>query len=133
MLSCFSHVRLFATPYTIACPGLSVHGILHARTVAWIAISFSRGSSRPRDQIWVCCIGRRVFSNESAFCIRWPKYRSFSFSINPSNEYSGLISLTIDYFDLLAIQRTFKSLLQDHNLKASILQPSLWSNSQIHT
>ena len=63
----------------------------------------------------------RVFSNESALCIRWPKLRSFSFSISPSNEYSGFISFRIDWFDLLAVQRTFKSLLQHHNSKASIL------------
>ena len=67
----------------------------------------------------------RVFSNESALCIRWPKYWSFSFSISPSNEYSGLISFRIDWFDLLAVQGTFKSLLQHHNLKASILQRSV--------
>ena len=63
----------------------------------------------------------RVFSNESAIHIRWPKYWSFSFSISPSNEYSGLISLRIDWFDLLVVQVTLKSLLQHHNLKASIL------------
>ena len=66
----------------------------------------------------------RVFSNESALHIRWPKYWSFSFSINPSNEYSGLISLRIDWFDLLAVQGTLKSLLQHHSSKASILQCS---------
>ena len=63
----------------------------------------------------------RVFSNESAFHIRWPKYWSFSFSISPSNEYSGLISFTIDWLDLLAVQETLKSLLQHHSSKASIL------------
>ena len=62
----------------------------------------------------------RVFSNESAPCIRWPKYRSFSFSISPSNEYSGLISFTMDWLDLLAVQGTLKSLLQHHSLKASV-------------
>ena len=61
----------------------------------------------------------RVFSNESALCIRWPK--DWSFSISPSNEYSGLISFRIDWFDLLAVQGTLKSLLQHHSLKASIL------------
>ena len=77
----------------------------------------------------------RVFSNVSVLCIRWPKYRSFSFSISPSSEYSGLISFRIDWFDLLAFQWTLKGLLQHHNLKASILQlsPFLWSNSHIHT
>ena len=59
----------------------------------------------------------RVFSNDSALCIRWPKYWSFSFSISPSNEYSGLISFRIDWFDLLAVQGTLKSLLQHHSSK----------------
>ena len=62
----------------------------------------------------------RVFSNESAVCIRWPKYWRFSFSISPSNEYSGLISFRIDWFDLLAVQGTLQSLFQHHTLKASI-------------
>ena len=66
----------------------------------------------------------RVFSNESALCIRWPKYWSFSFSISPSNEYSGLISFRIDWFELLAVQGTLKSLLQHHSSKASILRCS---------
>ena len=66
----------------------------------------------------------RVFSNESALCIRWPKYWSFSFSISPSNEHSGLISFRRDWLDLLAVQRTLKSLLQHHSSKASILQSS---------
>ena len=64
-----------------------------------------------------------VFSNESALCIRWPKYWSFSFSISPSNEYSGLIFFRMDWLDL-AVQRTLKSLLQHHSSKASILQCS---------
>ena len=68
--------------------------------------------------------GIRVFSNESALCIRWPKYWSFSFSIILSNECSGLISFRIDWFDLLAVQGTFKSLLQHHSLKASVLHCS---------
>ena len=63
----------------------------------------------------------RVFSNESALCIRWSKYWSFRFSISPSNEYSGLISFRMDWLDLLAVQGTLKSLLQHHNSKASIL------------
>ena len=77
----------------------------------------------------------RILSNELTLRIRWPEYWSFTFSISPFNEYSGLISFTIDWFDLLAVQGTLKSLLQNHNLKASVLcsQPSLWSNSHIHT
>ena len=66
----------------------------------------------------------RVFSNESALCIRWPKYWSFSFSISPSNEYSGLISFRMDRLDILAVQGTLRSLLQHHSSKASILRPS---------
>ena len=66
----------------------------------------------------------RVFSNESVLCIRWPKCWSFSFSISPSNEYSGLISFRIDWWDLLALQGTLKSLLQHHRSKASVLQHS---------
>ena len=66
----------------------------------------------------------RVFSNESLLCIRWPKYWSFSFSISPSNEHSGLISFRMDWLDLLAVQGTLKSLLQCHSSKASILRHS---------
>ena len=66
----------------------------------------------------------KVFSNESVLRIRWPKYWNFSFSISPSNEYSGLISFRIDWFDLLAVQGTLKSLVQHHSSKASILQCS---------
>ena len=72
----------------------------------------------------------RVFSSESPFLIRWPKYCSFSFSISPSKEYSGLISFRIDWFDLLAVQETLKSLLQYHNLKASVLQCSAFFTVQ---
>ena len=63
----------------------------------------------------------KIFSNESALCIRWPKHWSFSFSISPSNEHSGLISFQMDWFDLLAVLRTLKSLLQHYSSKASIL------------
>ena len=66
----------------------------------------------------------KVFSNESVLCIRWPKYCSFSFNISPSNEYSGLISFTMDWLDLLAVQGTLESLLQHHSIKASILRRS---------
>ena len=73
----------------------------------------------------------RVFSSESAFHIRWPKDWSFSFSISPSNEYSGFISFRIDSFDLLAVQGTLKSFLQHHNLKASILWHSVFFMVQL--
>ena len=68
----------------------------------------------------------RVFSNESVLCITWPKYWSFSFSISPSGEYSGLISFTMDWLDLSAVQGTLKSLLQHHGSKALILQHSVF-------
>ena len=73
----------------------------------------------------------KVFSNESVLCIRWPKYWSFSFSISPSNEYSGLISFRVDRLDLLAVQGTLKSLLQHHSQKASILWRSAFFTVQL--
>ena len=90
-------------------------------------------SVMPSNHLILCCPllfppsifpSIRVFSNESVLHIRWPKYWSFSFSISPSNEYSGLISFRIDWLDLLAVQGTLKSLLQHHSSKASILQHS---------
>ena len=87
----------------------------------------------PFNYLIVCCLlllppsifpSIRVFSNESVLCISWPKYWSFSFSISPSNEYSGLISFRVDWFDLLAVQGTLKSLLQHHSSNPSILQCS---------
>ena len=91
------------------------------------------GSVMPSNHLILCCPllllpsvfpSIRVFSNESVLCIRWPKYWSFSFSICPSNEYSGPISCKIDWFDLLAVQGIVKSLLQHHGSKASSLQHS---------
>ena len=73
----------------------------------------------------------RVFFKESVLCIRWPKYWSFSFSLSPSNEYSGLISFRIDWLDLLAVQGTLKSLLQHHSSKASILCCSAFFMAQL--
>ena len=75
------------------------------------------------------CLSNRVFSNESVLCIRWPRY--WNFSISPSNENSGLISFRIDWFDLLAVQGTLKSLLQHHSSKSSILQCSAYFIVQI--
>ena len=91
----------------------------------------SNKSLMPSNHLFLCCFlfllpsifpSIRVFSNESVLHIRWPKY--WSFSISPSNEYTGLISFRIDQFDLLAVQGTLKSLLQHHNSKASLLQCS---------
>ena len=85
----------------------------------------------PSNHLTLCCPllllpsiipSIRVFSNESVLHVRWPKYYSFSFSISPSNEYSELISFRMDWLDLLAVQRTLKSLLQHHTSKVSILQ-----------
>ena len=73
----------------------------------------------------------RVFSNESVLCIRWPKYWSFSFSVSPSNEYSGLICFRFDWFDILAVQGTLKSLFQHHSSKASILRHSAFFTVQL--
>ena len=73
----------------------------------------------------------RVFSNESALCIRWSKYWSFSFNISPSNEHPGLISFRMDWLDLLAVQGTLKSLLQHHSSKVSILQRSAFFTVQL--
>ena len=97
----------------------------------------------PPNHLILCCplllpsnfSSIRIFSNESVLCIRWPKYWSFSFIISPSNEYSGLISLRMDWFDLLAVQGTLKSLVQHHSSKASILWCSafLIVHSQIYT
>ena len=87
----------------------------------------------PSSHLIICCPlllphslfpSIEVFSNESVFCMKWPKYLSFGFSISPSNEYSGLISIRMDWLDLLAFQRTLKSLLQHHSSKASILRCS---------
>ena len=97
-------------------------------------------SVMPSNHLILCCPlllppsifpSIRVFSNESVFRIRWPKYRSFSFSISPFNEYSGLISFRMDWLDLLAIQGTLKSLLQYHSSKASIHQPSAFFTVQL--
>uniref|UniRef100_A0AC11E5H3 Uncharacterized protein n=1 Tax=Ovis aries TaxID=9940 RepID=A0AC11E5H3_SHEEP len=73
----------------------------------------------------------RVFSNESTLCMRWPKYWSFSFSIIPFNEHSGLISFRMDWLDLLAVQGTLKSLLKHHSSKASILRHSAFHTVQL--
>ena len=73
----------------------------------------------------------RIFSNESALCIRWPKHWSFSFSISPSNEHPGLISFRMDWLDLLAVQESLKSLLQHHSSKASILWGSAFFTVQL--
>ena len=112
-------------PMDCSTPGFPVHHQLlelahtHVHPVS-DAIQPSHPLSSPSPPVFNLC-KRCVFSNESVIHIRWPKYWSFSFSISPSNEYSGLISFRIDWFDLLAIQGTLKTLLQHHSSKASIL------------
>ena len=110
-----SHIWLFVTPWTAACQAsLSI-------TNSWSLLTLtSIGSVMPFNHLILCCPlplmpsifpSIRVFSNESALWIRWPNYWSFIFSVSPSNEYSGLVSFRIDWFDLLAVQETLKSLL----------------------
>ena len=105
------------------------HGLQHARPPCPSLPPGACSNSCPSNHLILCCPllllpsifpSIRVFSNESALHIRWPKYRSFSFNISPSNEHSGLISFGIDWLDLLAVQGTLKSLLQHHSSKASI-------------
>ena len=115
-------------PMDCSTPGLPVHHQLPEFTQTCVhcvgdAIQPSHPLSSPSPPAFIFP-SIRVFSNESALCIRWPKYWSFSFSISPSNEYSRLISLRMDWLDLLATQGTLKSLLQHHSSKASILQLS---------
>ena len=123
-----SHIRLFATAWTEA--RQSSPSITNSRSLLKL---MSIESVMPFNHLILChpfllspsiFHSIRVFSNESVLCIRWPKYWSFSFSISPSNEYSGLISFRMDWLDLLAVQGTLKSLLQHHSSKASILQHS---------
>ena len=102
-------------------PGLPVHHQLLELAQTKVQASHPLLSPSPPPSIFPRI---RVFLNESVLCIKWPKYWSFSFSISPSNEYSGLISFRMDWLDLLAVQGTLKSLLQHHRSKASIFQHS---------
>ena len=109
-------------------PGLSVHHQLRVHTnpcpLSWWCHPTMSSSVIPLSSCPQSFPSIRVFSNESALHIRWPKYWSFSFSITASNEHSGLISFRMDWLNLLAVQRTLKSLLQHHSSKASILRSS---------
>ena len=120
-----SHVRYFSAPLTTA------HQATLSITNSWsFPKLMSINSVMPSNHLILChpllllpsiFLNLRAFSNESVLRIRWSKYWNFSFSISPSNEYSGLISFRIDWFDLLAVQGTLKSLLQYHSSKTSIL------------
>ena len=120
-----SHVRFFATPWTAACQiSLSI-------TNSWCLLKLmSIESVIPSNHLILCCPllllpsifpSIKIFSNGSDLCIKWPEYWSFSFSISPYNEYSGLISFRMDWLDLLAVQGTLKSFHQHRSSKASIL------------
>ena len=123
-----SHVRLFAIPWTAACQAsLSITNsgtLLKLMSIELVMLSNHFILYHPLLLLPSILPSIRVFSNESALCIRWPKYWSFSFKISPSNEHPGLISFRVDWLDLLAVQGTLKSLLQHHNSKASNLQCS---------
>ena len=123
-----SHVWLFATPWTAALQAsLSINNsqsLLKLMPIESVMTSSRLILCHPLLLPPLIFPSIMVFSNESALRMRWPKYWSFSFNISPSNEYSGLISLRIDWFGLLALQATLKSLLQHHSLKASILRRS---------
>ena len=129
------HVRFSATSWSAACQ-------------ASLSFSISRSLFRLisielvtlYNHLILCCPfillpsifpGLRIFSNELALCIRWLKYWSFSFSISPSNEYSGLISFRMDWLDLFAVQGTLKSLLQHHSSKASMIWRSAFFMAQL--
>ena len=124
----FSHVQLFSTPWTAAHQAsLSItnsQSSLKLMSIELVMPSNHLILCRPLLLLPSIMCNIRVFSNESVLHIRWPKYCSFSFSISPSNEYSGLISFRIDWLDLLAGQGTLKSLLQHYSSKASILRCS---------
>ena len=128
-------VWLFVTPWTAACPASL--SITNSQSLLKL---MSVESVRPSNHLILCqpllllpsVFPRiRVFSNESVFRIRWPKYWSFSFSISPSKEYSGLISFRMDWLDLLAVQGTLNSLLEHHSSKASILRHSAFFTVQL--
>ena len=132
MLSC---VQVFATPWTAARQA-SLSFTVSQSLLKLMSIE----SEMPFNHVILChpllllpsiFPSIRVFSNDSVLCIRCPKYWSFSFSITPSNEYSALISFRIDWFDLLAVQGTLKSLLRHHNSKASILWHSAFFTVQL--
>ena len=130
-----SHVQLFLTPWTTACQAsLSItnsQSLLKLMSIKSVMPSNNFILCNPLLLLPSIFPIIRVFSNESALCIRWPNYWSFSFSISPSNEYSGLSYFRINLLDLLAVQGTLKSLLQHCSSKASILQHSAFFMVQL--
>ena len=135
LLLLFSNVWLFAAPWTTACKA-SLSYTISQSLLKLLSIELMMPSNhlvlrRPLLLLSSIFPSTRVFSNKTALCTRWPKYWSFSFSISPSNEYSGLISFRIDWIDLLAVQGTHKSLLQNYNSKASVLWRSAFFMVQL--
>ena len=130
-----SHVRLLVTPWTAACQAslsiTSSRSLLKLIPIKLLILSNYLILCHPRLLLPSIFPRIRVFSKESVLPIRWPKYWSFSFSISPSNEYSGLISFRIDWFELLVIQGTLRSLLQHHSSKASSPQCSAFFMVQL--
>ena len=130
-----SRVRLSATPGTSACQAslfiTNSRRLLKLMSIESVMPSNHLTLCRPLLFLPSIFPSIRVFSNESALCIRWLKYWSFSFSISPSNEHPGIISFRMDWLDLLAVQGTLKSLLQHHNSKASILRCSAFFMVQL--
>ena len=128
MVQSLSRAQLFTTPWAAMCQAL-----LFITNSLGLLTLMSITSVMPTNHLILCYPllllpsifpSIRIFSNESVLCIRWPNYWSFSFSISPSDEYSGLISFRMDWLDLLAVQGILKSLVQHHSSKASILQHS---------
>ena len=121
-----SRVQLFATPWRAACQAFlsinSSRSLLKLISIELVMPSNHLILCHPLPLLPSIVPNIRVFSNESVLCIRWPKYWSFSFSINTSNEYSGLICFRMDWLNLLVVHGTLKSLLQHHTSKASILR-----------
>ena len=134
LVQLLSHVQLFATPWTAACQAslsINYQSLLKLMSINLVMPSNHLILCRPLLLPPSIFPRIRVFSNESVLHIRWPKYQSFSFSISPSNEYSGLISFRMNQLDLLAIYRTLKSLLQHRSSKASVLWHSAFFMVQL--
>ena len=135
--SSLSHIRIFATRWTAACQAslffTIAQSLLKLMSIELVMPSKHFVLCYPLLLIPSIFSSMRFFSNESALHIRWPKYWSFSFDISPSNEHSVVIYFWMDWFDLLAVQGTLKSLLQHHSSKASILQQSPFFNSSTLT
>ena len=130
-----SHVWLFATPWTAACQAsLSItnsQSLLKIMSIESVMPSNHLILCRPLLLLPSIFPSIRVFSNESVLCIRWPEYWSFSLSISPPSEYSGLVSFRMDWLGLLAVQGTHKCLFRHHSSKASILQRSAFFTVQL--